>query len=182
MKASIAERVIRTLKERLFKYFTAHGTYKWIDILPQIVDEYNNTKHRTIKMKPVNVTKKNESQLLKSVYNFIKLAVERKYKVGDVVRISKAKHIFAKGYTPNWTTELFKIIKVRITNPPTYLLEDMNGRPISGTFYEQELQRTTQPDLYLVEKVLRRKGNKVYVKWLGLDKSHNSWIDKDNAY
>ncbi|KAJ8915420.1 hypothetical protein NQ315_003180 [Exocentrus adspersus] len=101
--------------------------------------------------------------------------------MGDIVRISKNKHIFAKGYTPNWTTELFKITAVKITNPTTYLLEDMRGQPIQGAFYAEELQKTTKSDVYLVEKVLKRKGQKVYVKWLDLDKSHNSWIDKNNV-
>ena len=179
-KAAIVERVIRTLKERLYKYFSLNGSYRWIDILSDIVRDYNNRKHRTIGMKPCDVNKSNEKKILDSVYNRILLTSPRRYKVGDIVRISKNKHVFKKGYTPNWTTELFKIIKVRITNPTTYLLEDMHGKPISGGFYEEELQKTKNPDVYLVEKVLRRCGNKVYVKWLGLDSSHNSWIDSDN--
>lgn len=182
-KAAIAERVIRTIKEKLFKYFSLNGSYRWIDILSGIVADYNNTIHKTIKMKPIDVSKTNESKVLKSAYNFIKLStMPRKFSEGDIVRISKAKHVFDKGYTPNWTTELFKIAKVKITNPPTYLLEDMEGRPISGCFYEQELQKTSQPDIYLVEKVIRRRGNKVYVKWLGFDDTHNSWIDKSNSF
>ncbi|KAJ8911911.1 hypothetical protein NQ315_012325 [Exocentrus adspersus] len=79
----------------------------------------------------------------------------QKFKVGDIVRISKNKHVFAKVYTPNWTTKLFKI-----TNPITCLLEDMRGQQIQGAFYAEELQKTTNPDVYLVEKVLRRKGKK----------------------
>lgn len=180
-KAAIVERVIRTLKEKLYKYFSLNGSYRWIDILPEIVKQYNNQCHRTIGMKPVEVNKANEKQILSSVYNHVKLTGARRYKVGDIVRISKNKHVFSKGYTPNWTTELFKIVKVRITNPTTYLLEDMNGRPISGGFYEKELQLTKTPDVYLVEKVLRKQGRKVYVKWLGFDSSHNSWINSDNV-
>lgn len=179
-KAAIVERVIRTLKERLYKYFSLNGSYRWIDILSDIVKDYNNRRHRTIGMKPCDVTKSNEKQILNSVYNHIKLTSSRRYKVGDIVRISKNKHVFKKGYTPNWTTELFKIVKVRITNPTTYLLEDLQGRPISGGFYEEELQKTKNPDVYLVEKVMRKRGKKVYIKWLGLDDSHNSWIDSDN--
>lgn len=180
-KAAIVERVIRTIKEKLFKYFSLNGTYNWLDVLPNIAQNYNNQKHRTINMKPCDVTKDNEQQILKSSYSHIKIAGSNKFKVGDMVRISKSKHAFEKGYTPNWTTELFKINKMKITNPRTYLLEDMHGKPIMGAFYEQELQKTLQPDIYLIEKVLRRKGNKVYVKWLGFDNSHNSWIDKSNA-
>lgn len=179
-KAAIVERVIRTLKERLYKYFSLNGSYRWIDILSDVVKDYNNRRHRTIGMKPSDVTKQNEKQILNSTYNHIKMAARRRYKIGDIVRISKNKNVFAKGYTGNWTTELFKIVKVRITNPATYLLEDMDGRPISGGFYEEELQKTKNPDVYLVEKVVRRRGKQVYVKWLGLDDSHNSWIDSNN--
>jgi hypothetical protein len=97
------------------------------------------------------------------------------------VRVSKFKTIFEKGYTPNWPTEVFKIIAVQRTNPVTYLLEDFRGNPIAGGLYEYELLKTAQPDVYLVEKVLRRKNDTVFVKWLGFDASHNSWINKDNV-
>lgn len=182
-KAAIAERVIRTVKERLFKYFSLNGSYNWVDILPQIVSNYNNTKHRTINMKPIDVCKENEKKVLKFAFTHLKLATKpKKFSIGDIVRISKAKHVFDKGYTPNWTTELFKIVKVKITNPTTYILEDLNGRPISGAFYEDELQKTMQPDIYLVEKVLHKRGNKVFVKWLGFDDSHNSYINKTDSF
>lgn len=180
-KAAIAERVIRTLKERLFKYFSLNGTFKWIDILDTLVFDYNNSKHRTIEMKPKDVDKTNEQRILKAAYSHLKTFDRKKFVVGDIVRISRVKHVFSKGYTPNWTTELFKIIKVQVTNPVTYLLEDMKGDPIKGGFYEEELQKAADPDIYLVEKVLRKKGNKVLVRWLGLDKSHDSWIHKSNA-
>ncbi|KAK9701381.1 hypothetical protein QE152_g30661 [Popillia japonica] len=171
-KASIAERAVRTLKERLYKEFSLLGNYNWRSILDDITKRYNHTIHRTIGMKPVDVTLVKESALLSSAYNRPKIAGKRKFAVNDVVRIS---------YTPNWSTELFKIGKVQLTNPATYLLNDMNGDPILGSFYEQELQKAKHEDAYLVEKVLRRKGNKVYVKWLGFPKTHNSWIDKTNA-
>lgn len=177
LKASIAERVIRTIKERLFRLFTLNGNHKWVDLLEQVTTSYNNTKHRTINMKPKDVNKSNEKQVLGDVYTHLKVVGRQKFKIGDVVRISRVKHVFEKGYVPNWTTELFKIAKVKITNPTTYLLEDMNGQPISGGFYEAELQKTKQPDVFLIEQVIRKKGKKMYVKWLGLDKSHNSWVD-----
>lgn len=85
--------------------------------------------------------------------------------------------LFEKGYTPNWSTELFKIRKINLTNPVTFLLEDSRGDPIKGVFYKWELLKTQHPDVYLVEKVIRRKGNKLLVKWLGLATNHNSWID-----
>lgn len=176
-KAAIVERVIRTLKSKLYKTFSLQGTYKWFDILKDKTLEYNNSKHRTIAMKPALV--KPTTKL--KVYDNIKIAGKAKYKVGDMVRLSKFKTVFAKGYTPNWTTELFKIDKVQITNPVTYKLVDTRGHPVLGGFYEEELQKAKYSDIYLVEKVLKRKKNKVFVKWLGLDPSHNSWLKKDNV-
>ncbi|XP_036146039.1 uncharacterized protein LOC118646694 [Monomorium pharaonis] len=120
-------------------------------------------------------------RLLDTIYSAIKIAGPAKFKVGDSVRVSKYKTIFEKGYTPNWTTEVFKIVKMQRTNLVTYLLEDYRGTSIAGAFYKHELHRATHPDVFLVEKVLRKKGDEVYVKWLGFDGSHNSWIHKDNV-
>ena len=100
-----------------------------------------------------------------------------KFKVGDHVRISKYKNIFAKGYTPNWSEEVFVIKEVKNTVPWTYVINDLNGEEIIGTFYEKELQKTNQ-QTFRIEKVIKRKGNKLYVKWKGYDNSFNSWIDK----
>ena len=177
-KASIVERVIRTLKSKLYRMFNLRGMYKYYEVLDKITAEYNNQKHSTIRMKPSDVDKSNEQSLLDTVYSHVKIAGKRKFKIGDIVRISKQKSDFAKGYTPNWSTELFKIYAVKISNPVVYYLEDMKGNKIAGAFYEEEMQLTKHEDIYLVEKVLRRKGNQLFVKWLGLDKSHNSWISK----
>jgi len=181
LKASIVERFNRTLKNDMWKQFTLNGNYKWIDLLPRLVSNYNARKHRTIGMRPIDVSPAIAEKLLDTVYSHVKIAGPAKFKVGDSVRVSKYKTVFEKGYTPNWTTEVFKIVKVQITNPVTYLLEDYKGKPVVGGFYEYELNRATHPDVYLVEKVLRKKGNKVYVKWLGFDGSHNSWINKNNV-
>jgi excinuclease UvrABC nuclease subunit len=182
IKASIVERVIRTLKDRLYRAFSLRGKYIWYDILDNETLQYNSRKHSTIKMRPSDVTSgEKEEHLLKTVYSNIKIAGKPKLHVGDVVRISKQKAAFAKGYTPNWSTELFKISKIKITNPVTYLLEDIRANPIKDAFYEYELQKAKHEDVYLVEKVLRKKGNRVFVKWLGLDNSHSSWIDKSNT-
>lgn len=183
MKASIVERVNRTLKNKMWKQFSMQGNYKWLDILPQIVTEYNNTKHSVIGLKPAEVTKKNEKQLLTQVFRQIKVIDPRlpKFKVGDFVRISKYRELFSKGYTPNWSNEIFVVKKVNQTNPITYILKDQNNQDIQGGFYKEELQKVQHPNIYLIEKVLRRKGNKVYVKWLGLDKTHNSWISKNDV-
>ena len=180
MKASVVERFNRTLKNNMWKLFTLNGNYKWIDVLSQLVAEYNARKHRTIGMKPIDVTPAIADKLLNTIYSNVKIAAPARFKMGELVRVSKFKTIFEKGYTPNWTTEIFKIIKVQKTNPVTYILEDSLGNAIAGGFYEYELHGVANPDVFLMEKVLRKKGNQVYVKWLGLDKSHNSWIHKNN--
>ncbi|XP_018355591.1 PREDICTED: uncharacterized protein LOC108756345 [Trachymyrmex septentrionalis] len=161
--------------------FTLNGNYKWVDELSRLVSDYNARKHRTIGMRPADVTSAIAERLLDTVYSAIKIAGPAKFKVGDSVRVSKYKMIFEKGYTPNWTTEVFTIVKVQRINPVTYLLKDYRGKSVAGAFYEHELHRATHSDMYLVEKVLRRKGDEMYVKWLGFDGSHNSWIRKNNV-
>ena len=100
-----------------------------------------------------------------------------KFKVGDYVRISQYKNTFAKGYTPNWPEELFVISKIKITVPWTYTINDLNSEEIIGSFYQKELQKTNQKE-FRIEKVIKRKGDKLYVKWIGYNNSYNSWIDK----
>lgn len=184
-KASIAERFIRTLKCKLYKQFSFKGNYKWIDgTLNDILYNYNHTFHRTIGCQPIEVNEnKRKSIIERLVKNVIIKSVKenKRLKIGDFVRISKYKGVFEKGFTPNWSTEIFKIIKVQNTCPVTYLIEDMRHQPILGAFYVYELQKTKHPHIYLVERVLKRKGNKVFVKWLGLPSNENSWIKKSNV-
>ena len=99
-----------------------------------------------------------------------------KFKFGDHVRIFKYKNIFAKGYIPNWSEEIFIIKKIKNTVPWTYVINDLNGEEIIGAFYENELGTNQQE--FRIEKVIKRKGDKLYVKWKGYDNSFNSWIDK----
>lgn len=150
LKASIVERFNRTLKNDMWKMFTLNGSYKWIDELSRLVSDYNARKHRTIGMRPVDVTPAVAARLLDTVYSAIKIAGPARFKVGDSVRVTKYKTIFEKGYTPNWTTEVFKIVKVQRTNSVTYLLEDYRGKSVAGAFYEYELHRAAYPDVYLV--------------------------------
>lgn len=177
LKASLVERLNRTIKAAIFKNFTIKGNQNWTRDLQAHVDRYNNTVHRTTCMRPNEVTSANEKKLLKTVYRETKSVGKSKFKVGDKVRVSKYKSLFEKGYTPNWTTEVFTVERKQLTNPVTYLLTDAAGNSIKGGFYEYELQKTRHPDVFLVERVLRRKGNKEYVKWLGFDNTHNQWID-----
>lgn len=180
-KAAIVERFNRTLKNKIWKAFSYNKNRKWFDILEDLIISYNNTKHRTIKMKPNDVNIHNEQYLLNTVYNYKWIIKEKpKFKIGDYVRMSKYKHLFEKGYTPNWTTEIFRIFKIMYTNPITYRLTDYYNDEIKGTYYTEELQLVKYPNLYLIEKIIRKKGNKVYIKWLGFNSTHNIWIDKNN--
>lgn len=178
-KASIIERFNRTLKNMMWKEFSYNGSYKWLNIYKKLLEKYNNSKHRTIKMSPIDVNKRNEKLILNTSYNHIKIFQKPKFKIGDYVRISKYKHVFEKGYTPNWTTEIFQVHKIPNTNPNTYILKDYQGNVIKGGFYEYELMKTKYPNLYLVEKVIKKRGNRVYVKWLGFPNEHNSWINEN---
>lgn len=183
-KASIVERINRTLKNIMWKEFNIRGHYRWVELLPKVVEKYNNTKHSTIKMKPVDVSEKDEQRLLNTAYNHIKIAPSLKnikFRVGDHVRISKVRGVFDKKYMANWTPEIFTIRKVQFTNPVTYLLQDVNKQDIHGGFYQEQLQKVQNPDVYLVEKILKRRKDKVFVKWLGFDSSHNSWILSNNV-
>ena len=130
----------------------------YIDKIDDIVDEYNNTYHTTIKIKPIDV-KDNAYITTNKEFN----DKGPKFKVGDHVRISKYKNIFSKGYTPNCSEEVFVIKKVKNTVPWTYVIKDLNDEEITGTFYEKELQKTYQEE-FRIEKVIKRKGDKIYVK------------------
>lgn len=183
MKAAIIERFNRTIKNKIYQQFSLRGNYKWLDILPELVNDYNSSRHRTIKMAPKDVNSDNEQELLNTVYNYNRIIPYKnvKFKVGDHVRLSKYKNVFAKGYLPNWTTEIFIIRKIKYTDPITYLLSDWEGNEIKGGVYSEEMQLVKYPDVYLVEKILRRKNNLVYVKWLGFDSRFNSWINENNV-
>ena len=173
-KSVVVERFIRTLKTKIYKYMTAISKNVYIDKLDDIVREYNNTYHRTIKMKPADVKDSTYIDNEKEVND-----KDPKFKVGDHIRISKYKNIFAKGYTRNWSEEVFVITKIKNTVQWTYGINDLNGEEIIGSFYEKELQKTNQKE-FGIEKVIKRKGDKLYVKWKSYDNSFNSWIDKKN--
>ena len=181
-KSSIVERWIRTMKEKMWKYFTDNNTYTYIDILPDLVEDYNNTVHSSIKMTPVEASKKkNELNVWRNLYpDRHKINnLTPKFSVGDVVRISKKKNTFEKGYTTRWTEEIFKITEIQNTNPITYKLEDLKEEEIEGTFYEPELQKTKQ-QVFRIEKVLEKGENKSLVKWKGYDDKFNYWVDNED--
>ena len=142
-KSSIAERVIRTLKSLLWRYFHYNNTYKYIDILPKLVAEYNNRIHRSIKMRPNEVTKDNEKDVFNTLYSDLETMPLKthvpKYRIGDFVRINKYKRAFEKAYTQNYTEEIFRIREVLNGMIVQYRLSDMQDEEIIGKFYESEL-------------------------------------------
>ena len=123
-------------------------------------------------MKPVDVKDNTYIDFKKEINN-----KDPKFKVGDHVKISKYKNIFAKGFAPNWLEEVFVINKIKNTDPWTYVINDLNGEEITGSFYEKELQKTNKKELR-IEKIFKRKGDKLYVKRKGYDNRFNSWINK----
>ena len=182
-KSCMVERWNRTMKSKMYKYFTANLTRTYLDVLPEMTSKYNNTYHRSIKMTPVQASDlKNSKKVYFNLYKNMPEKTEPKFQVGDRVRILKKKNIFDKGFTTNWTKELFIITEVQNTIPPTYKIQDLNGEDIEGTFYEQELQKSKQ-EIFRIEKIIRsrmKNGKKeILVKWEGYDKSFNSWIPFD---
>ena len=135
-KSVVAERFIRTLKSKLYKHMTAIGKNVYYNVLDDVVNKYNNTTHSTIKMKPIDVKDNTYINTSKEINN-----KDPKFKVGDHVRISKFKNMFAKGYAPNWSSEIFIVDKVNDTVPYTYNLKDLNDEEIIGSFYDKDLQK-----------------------------------------
>ncbi|KAK3917814.1 Putative uncharacterized transposon-derived protein [Frankliniella fusca] len=186
IECSIVERWQRTMKSKLFKRFTYTEKYRYVDgLLDDIVDAYNHTYHRSIKMRPVYVTPDRVLDLYNNLYHGIKHTSKKtKFNVGDYVRISREKQVLEKGYTWNWSEEIFKIVQVIPHAVPLYRLEDVDKDPIEGTFYETELQNVTKPEAFKIAYIVRSKGSKGkrqhLVHWRGYPKKSRSWIfDKD---
>ena len=179
-KSSVVERWNRTIKSKMWKQFTVQGNTMYLDMLPKLVKQYNNTKHSSIKMTPTEASKKrNEGTVYFNLYGDMETSKQKpKFKIGDKVRISKYKrNVFDKGYTPNWTEEVFTVDKIQYTNPITYKLKDLNDEDIQGSFYEPELLKAKQ-DVFRIDKVIRRdhKKKQALVKWKGYSDDFNSWI------
>jgi len=174
-KAQVVERFNRTLKTKMWKYFTYAKTKKWVDILPDLVDNYNNSYHRSIKMTPHEASMEQNSKIVyANLFPEIKTVVRKpKFKIGDRVRISRKRKDFNKGYLPNFTRELFIISKLLETKPVTYRLKDMSGEEVIGSFYEEELSKYSS-DVYEIDTILGKSKGKLLVKWKGYDDP--SWI------
>ena len=156
-KASIVERFQRTLKARMWRYFTRHKTRRYVDVLADLVYGYNHTYHRSIQRAPAQVHAKNVLTVWKTLYGKQRADTTSRLQVGDRVRISKAKRTFEKGYLPNWTKELFTISR-KVPGRNVYRIQDDHGEELEGTFYEKELQQVIKDDdVYEVEEILGYK-------------------------
>ena len=184
LKAVVVERFNRSLRELMMKEFVKNNNTIWYNILPNLIKKYNNRYHRTIKMKPTDVNKSNEKYIRDTIYNYKITYKIPKFKVNDLVRISlKRRQLFDKP-TGNirWSEELFKIYKINKSNVITYELKDLSNEIIKGIFYEKELQKSKNTTgEYIIEKILKTKGNKIFVKWRGYSNNFNSWIDKNSV-
>lgn len=185
-KSSIIEIFNRTLKRRMFRYFTRNNTKRYIDVLPSLVKSYNNTYHRSIKLTPSQVSSDNEEEVWQRLYATTSETKRKTYPLGSRVRISKVKGLFEKGYLPNWTDELFTISNVlHRTNPVTYEVKDDGGEVLKGTFYHEELQKVSDKEVYRIANIIKTRtvrGDKQYlVQWYGYPRSFDSWISSKNV-
>ena len=181
IKCSIVERFNRTLKGKMWRYFTHSKTLRFLDVLPQLLQSYNSTYHSTIKMSPSEVTRHNEAELQTRLYGWKRRPF--KFELKDRVRISRNVDKFQKGYEGVWSREVFVVRDRFPTDPPTYEIEDYSGEVVKGKFYAEELQRVTNdPNVFEVEKVIRTRNNRgklqYLVRWAGYGPKHDSWVDE----
>ena len=196
VKASYAERAIKTIKSRLVRYMTHKQTHRWIDILPKVTESYNQTYHRSIKRSPQSVKPTDSVELWKRQYDTIPMSnsnrrhvsavAKFKYKVGDLVRVSFLRRPFQREYDERWSRELFVVNQRFMSdNIPQYFLKDYAGELVSGTFYSNQLKKAHEQTNYLVEKVLRRRtrrGQKeLLVRWRGWPAKYDSWISAEDV-
>lgn len=184
IKAAIVERFNRTLGRKIYRFMTDRRTKRFIDVLDRLVDGYNEEHHSSIGMSPVQVNRSNQEEVWLKLYeDGARFSTTKlpKLNVGDTVRISKARGAFERGYTPNWSIEIFTVSKVqRDKRPVVYSINDYSGEPIEGTFYEEELQKVKPPSEWEIEEIIRYKGRgsrrQALVKWRGYPQSMNSWV------
>ena len=203
-KAALVERFNRTLKEKMWRYFTHVGNYRWIDVLQDFVRAYNNAPHRSLdngRLTPVQASdhryverlrQKHESKppqrvTMRNPSSLPKLAI------GDYVRLSKAKKHFDKGYLPNWTEEVFQVVKIISKfKPIQYKVQDWSRNVIDGSFYRGELQKVSKPETFMIESIVRQRTRRqgqaaavteYLVKWYGYAPEFNTWevLDKQTV-
>jgi hypothetical protein len=195
IKCAIVERVNRTLKAKMYRYFTHRGTQRYIDILQKLIDSYNSSYHRSIKMRPIDVNKSNESLVFQNLYNaksfkdiFYKEKMKNNsFKIGDTVRLKyDLNEQFDKSYYPLWTDQIFEVDNVINRKDKLLYTLKMGGEKLARRFYPEELQKVKVDNdtIYRVEKIIKRRtvnGRKeVFVKWLNYPPSFNQWIPERN--
>ena len=184
LKAAVVERFNRTLKTKMFRYFTYANTRRYVDVLSDLMHSYNNTHHRSIGMSPAEVGVDNERAVRARLYPTKSKSHRWKYDVGDRVRIAMQRRSFRKGYLGDWSEEIFEIVNRLPTAPVTYELADLGGERIKGKFYEAEIQKILKSDdeLFDVDRILktRKRNGKIeyLVSWKGYPSKFNSWIDE----
>jgi len=204
-KAHFSERAIKTIKKRIFRFFTYNQTHRYVDILQDIVSSYNKTYHRSVKMAPGEVTKDTESQVWVEQYlpmkrspvvkKELKVEVKKehpvkskkkspfKYKIGDTVRLSYMRNMFDRAYDEHWSGEVFKVSKRFLrADIPIYKLQDMENEDIKGSFYEAEMQRAfvAEDHVYKIEKIMktrtRNRTKEHLVRWMYWPPKFDTWV------
>ena len=184
-KAAVVERFNRTVKTRIWTYFSAQNTKRYIDVLPGIVESYNHSHHRSIGMAPADVKKKDEDKIWQRLYGDVPPRIPNlDMAPGQKVRLSKMKTTFEKGYLPNWTEQHFRVEGTSVPKRRIYKLQNIRGEPINGTYYQEEIQSIGENE-HQIEKILKRRNNpedgtaEVFVKWKGWPDQFNTWIPSD---
>ena len=188
-KGAIVERYNRTQKTKLFRSFTQNGNHKWAGILDQLTAAYNNRVHSSTKFAPVDVNKRNEHIVRNNLYpkQVNDPSVKPKFKVGNSVRLSRKDNIFSKGYSANFTDEIFYISEIKDTKPVTYAVKTFDGDIIKGSFYERELLLVNKSsEIYPIDRIIKKRrtssGVQLLVSWRGYPESANSWIPESDLY
>lgn len=188
-KCSLIERFIQTLKNKMYKYFTFKGNFHYLDVLPKIMKAYNSAVHPAIEAAPRSVTKANQYYFWKNYHSPLMLASKKPpkkftFNKGDIVRVSKSRHVFARGFRRGWSREQFRIVdRYRTTPIPTYSLADLLGEKVTGRFYPYEMTLSNKPEdgVHAIEKILktRKKGKRTeyLVRWADYDSRFDSWVN-----
>lgn len=186
-KANMAERLIRTLRKRLARYFEHNGTWRWVDYLPTLINNYNNTVHSTTELKPVSVGLHNQKELWRKLYmTNVPDSGVAKFKPGDFVRIAKSRTAFTKEAYDMYSEEVYTVSRVCPGPPIYYRIADLAGEVIEGRFYNNELTKTVRPGRFIIENVLRRNVlidgvRHHFVSWRGYPASFNSFVEAKNV-
>ena len=182
LKAVVIEAFNKSLRQLMMKEFVKNNNTIWYNILPKLIKIYNNRYHSTIKMPPIKVNKNNEKYIKQNIYTYDKTNKIPKFKINDLVRISlKRRDLFDKpSANIKWSEELFKIHSINRSNVITYKIKDLNDNIIDGIFYQQELQKSKNDGVYIIEKIIKKNKNKYFVKWRNYSNDFNSWIDSND--